>query len=540
MNQPLATFPALLEHTGKLQQSKPVSLPQLLWVMAAGYLHALSLAWPFGLGLEYGKPLWWLQLTALAMLVWQLGRNPRAGRAALLGWLFATAMLCGTFWWLFISMHRYGGLAAPLAVLAVLGLAGFLALYYAVACGVYAVLAPTQRVGRVFLFAAMWLLAELARVRIFTGFPWGEAGYAHIDGWARPLAGWVGVHGLSFLAAFTAALFVVALQGARPRWLLALATLAAAVGLAQLPAPQPTAAAALRAPLQVTLLQGNIPQNEKFQSGTGVVDALQFYGQQLQLVKSPLVVLPETALPMLPHQLPEAYWERIKSRFTAGQQAVLIGIPLGSSHEGYTNSVLGFKPEAAEPYRYDKHHLVPFGEFVPPFFKWFTRLMNIPLGDFNRGAVGQTSFDWMGERLAPNICYEDLFGEELGARFHDPAKAPTIFVNVSNIGWFGNTIAIDQHLHISRMRALEFARPMIRATNTGATVVIDRQGRLTYALERHTRGVLVAEVQGVEELTFYATWVSRLGLWPWWAIGLLIGLGALANFHLSRRSRGLR
>jgi apolipoprotein N-acyltransferase len=118
-------------------------------------------------------------------------------------------------------------------------------------------------------------------------------------------------------------------------------------------------------------------------------------------------------------------------------------------------------------WRYDKHHLVPFGEFIPPLFKWFTRMMNIPLGDFNRGAVGQDSFDWKGQRLAANICYEDLFGEELGVRFVDPALAPTIFVNVSNIGWFGDTVAIDQHLQISRMRALEFERPMVRATNTG-------------------------------------------------------------------------
>ncbi len=114
-------------------------------------------------------------------------------------------------------------------------------------------------------------------------------------------------------------------------------------------------------------------------------------------------------------------------------------------------------------------------------------MMRIPLGDFNRGAVGQASFEWKGQRLAPNICYEDLFGEELGARFADPALAPTIFVNVSNIAWFGNTVAIDQHLQISRMRALEFSRPMIRATNTGATVIIDHAGKVTHALERHTR-----------------------------------------------------
>jgi apolipoprotein N-acyltransferase len=145
-------------------------------------------------------------------------------------------------------------------------------------------------------------------------------------------------------------------------------------------------------------------------------------------------------------------------------------------------------------------------------------MIKIPLGDFESGAVGQSSFQWSGNRFAPNICYEDLFGEELAARFRDKAYAPTVLVNVSNIAWFGNTVAIDQHLQISRMRAREFERPMLRATNTGATAVIDRFGRVTDLLPRHTRGALVAQVQGSKLITAYAWWLSRLGLWPFWVL----------------------
>jgi apolipoprotein N-acyltransferase len=232
-------------------------------------------------------------------------------------------------------------------------------------------------------------------------------------------------------------------------------------------------------------------------------------------------VAPETAIPLLPEQLPEGYLEALRDTFARGERAALVGIPLGSFEQGYTNSVMGFRPGDAS-YRYHKHHLVPFGEFVPPLFKWFTRMMNIPLGDFNRGALGQPSFAWAGQRLAPNICYEDLFGEELGAHFRDPAQAPTIFVNVSNIGWFGNTIAIDQHLQISRMRSLEFQRPMIRATNTGATAVIDHTGRVTAALPRFTQGMLDAQVEGRTGLTPFAWWAARLDLWPLWALGVAI------------------
>lgn len=507
-------------------------------VVLAGCAHAASMAWPFSFGPVEGAPLGGLQLLALALFAGQLDGCRSWRHAAWLGGLFATAMLCATFWWLYISLHVYGGLAAVLTVLAILLLAVFLGLYYAAVAAVFTVLAPAHLALRALLFAALWLLAELARVKFLTGFPWGEGGYAHVDGWARPLASWVGVHGLTFMAAFVAAALAFCARAGGKRWLGGLALLVMAIALARMPVQGVLASssAALKQPgtLAVTLLQGNIAQDEKFQSGTGVVDALRWYGQQLDDASGALVVAPETALPLLPEQLPDGYWDALRARFARGQQAALIGLPLGSFKTGYSNSVVGLKPTSGsagtllEPYRYDKHHLVPFGEFVPSGFRWFIDLMHIPLGDFNRGAVGQASFDWQGQRLAPNICYEDLFGEELGARFTDPALAPTVFVNISNIGWFGNTVAIDQHLQISRMRALEFSRPMIRATNTGATVIIDYRGQVTHALPRHTRGTLVGEVEGRNGITPYAWWVGRYGLWPLWALGLMVTGLALA------------
>ena len=531
------------EGTHEQVTRQPAWISALL-VLGAGYAHALSIAWPFAdLGpLQTGQAWGGLQIGSLAVLVWQLGPTlsaRRIGQAAKLAWLFACAMLCGTFWWLYISMHFFGGLPAPLAVLAVFALAAALGLYYALAGALMAWIAPSAAVGRAALFAAAWLLAEIARVQIFTGFPWGEGGYAHIDGWARPLAGWVGVHGLTLAAAFAAALLAAclrALQAGRDlqAGMATAALLVVSLFVSLLPAAY--APTPLRAPLSVTLVQGNIAQDQKFQAGTGVRDALTFYAEQLQAAQTSLIVLPETALPLLPAQLPPGYWAAVAQRFASGQQAALIGLPIGSALEGYSNAVLGLKP-GAPTYHYEKHHLVPFGEFVPPFFQWFIRMMNIPLGDFNRGPLVQTALEWQGERLAPNICYEDLFGEEIGAQFKDATRAPTVLVNVSNIAWFGNTVAIDQHLNISRMRALEFARPMLRATNTGATVVIDAQGRVTHALERHTRGALVAQVQGADGLTMYARWVSHFGLTPWWLLGgSVLLIAALARWRTTRPS----
>jgi len=501
-------------------------------MMLAGLAHALSIAAPWS-----GQPLWWLQLLAVGVLAAALVRVHDSGgspwRGAALGLAFGTAWLAGTWWWLFISMHTYGGLNAALAVGAVLALAAFLSLYCAAACGVFVWLAPKGVLGRSVLFAALWLLEELMRAIWFTGFPWGAAGYAHVDGPLAALAPVVGVWGITAFAAFSA-MALAALVAGKPAMrlrrrvtggVLLLACWGLLAGESKCmdnacitpPAHDPLSAGRL----SVTLLQGNIPQDEKFQGGTGIPVALRWYHEQMLAAGTSLVVAPETAIPLLPRQLPDGYLESLQQRFSSGDQAALVGIPLGNFQEGYSNSVIGLKPGAADAYSYDKHHLVPFGEFIPPFFRWFTDLMNIPLGDFNRGGLAQPSFAWKGQRLAPNICYEDLFGEELAANFSDPAKAPTILVNFSNIGWFGNTVAIDQHLLISRMRALEFKRPMVRATNTGATVIIDHRGRVTRALERHTRGVLTGEVEGRTGITPYAWWASRTGVWPLWIVGLL-------------------
>ncbi|MEA3393648.1 MAG: apolipoprotein N-acyltransferase [Pseudomonadota bacterium] len=500
----------------------------LVWSLClsllAGLAQAVSIATPWN-----GQPLWWLQWLSLGVLAWQLARGTPWRRAALLGGLFACAWLSGTFWWMFISMHTYGGLPAALAALAVLALAAVLALYYAAACALFVRLAPVHHAQRAMLFAALWLLAELARGRWFTGFGWGGGGYAHVDG---PLAGyapWLGVYGISAVAAWLAmTLSQIRTCGAWQRG--AVLFVLVLPWAYQMGGPVTSTSAGR---LQVALLQGDIPQDEKFQPGSGVPTALRWYGEQLGASRAPLVVAPETALPLLPQQLPDGYWAALTQRFASGEQAALIGMPWGSFSEGYTNAAVGFKPGQASAWRYDKHHLVPFGEFIPTGFKWFTAMMNIPLGDFNRGDLGQPSFEWQGQRLAPNICYEDLFGEELGARFADPAAAPTVFVNLSNIAWFGNTVAIDQHLHISRMRTLEFARPFVRATNTGATAIIDHQGRVTAALPRHTRGVLSGEVEGRQGLTPYAWWVSRFGLWPLWGTALLVP-GAVLRRMLSK------
>jgi apolipoprotein N-acyltransferase len=487
----------------------------LLLALALGALQTIA----------YVHTAWWpLQLlcaAGLACKVWQA----RPAHAAALGWAYGVGWLGAGVWWLFISMHRYGHLPAVLAVVAVLALAAALSLYLAGALALVARWRSGMWWRDSALFAAAWLLAELARTWLFTGFPWLGSGYAHVDSPLAMLAPWLGVLGIGAVAAWLAALGSLAAR--QPRiGALALLLLGAAALVG------PTSHSRSGATVTVSLLQTNVPQDEKF-----VVEqlpaTLAWLSDTMRQAGGQLVVAPETAIPLLPSQLNElvpGYLNTLIDHFGQPGRAALVGVPLGDYDRGYSNSVIGLArtAEGSAPYRYDKQHLVPFGEFIPKGFRWFTELMHIPLGDFMRGERKPPSFAFAGERWGPNICYEDLYGDELALRFAADHTAPTVFVNVSNIGWFGDTIAVDQHLHISRMRTLEFQRPMLRATNTGFTGVIDHQGRVTAQLAPFTRGVLDAQVQGRSGLTPYAWWGARFGLWPYViAASLVLGICAL-------------
>ena len=517
-------------------------LPVVLVAALAGLAHAWSVALPWS-----GSSAWWLQIASLAALCALMDSVSSKWRAATVAWGFGSAWLCGCFWWMYTSMYVYGGLPWFLAALAVMLLASALSLYLAIACLGYKALSSASPIQRAALFASFWLLAELARGRWFTGLPWGAAGYAHIEGPLSAMAPWIGVYGIGFAAAFTAALLASvlamlhrALRGTPAleatvlpslrRRVKASSELAAGLGLVvALSVGLHWADRSFTAPagrLSVSLLQGNIAQDEKFMPGSGLPLALAWYAEQLQAANGDLVVAPETAIPILARQLPSGYWESINKHFAQGEKAALIGMPVSRQPGQYSNAVIGLAPSQPSSYQYDKHHLVPFGEFIPPMFRWFTEMMQIPLGDFVRGPLGQAPFEWKGQRIAPNVCYEDLFGEELAVRFNEPGRAPTMFANLSNIAWFGEGIAIDQHLGISRMRAIEFERPFVRATNTGATAIIDHRGVVTHILPRATRGVLRGEIEGRTGLTPYALWVGAVGLGPFWLLASAVVFAA--------------
>lgn len=586
-----------------------MSMWRLALSVVAGVVHGFSMAWPaFVLGDVLGVSgqssgfLQCFSLGILAAILLQVAsqdaqptsfiasqqvqsKSKRQGQlvwrqGALISAVFATSAMAATWGWLYVSMHRYGGFPSWLAALAVLLLAAGLSLYFAAAGGVWvalfrrSILSARMTEGRyatqtddmtlaefkqgffgILLFGALWTLAELCRGQLLTGFPWGAGGYAHLQSTLAGYAPWLGVYGMGAIAAWAAmgvpVVVSILMAGRTKAWLmlgliLIMVSVLIPIGLQNSGAEFTQAAGKLK----VRLLQGNIPQDEKFIPGQGVQQALTWYGEQLLANTEPLVVTPETAIPVLPQQLSPPYWQAIKNKYAppvaqnqladqkpdqlsvplpVAPQTALIGLPMGAAGVGYTNSALAIGPEEVA-YRYDKLHLVPFGEYVPPFFQWFVRMMNMPLGDFAQDRPPAGVLKWQGQRLLPQICYEDLFGEEMARYFAKPEQAPTVFVNMSNLAWFGDTTAIPQHVAISRMRALEFQRPILRATNTGLTGLVDAKGEVTASLPNFTRGSLVLEFEGRVGLTPYAHWTSQWGLAPlWWlCIAIVLVLGVVS------------
>jgi apolipoprotein N-acyltransferase len=513
-----------------------------LAALPAGALHALA----FG-----PWPQWWLQLLTLALglhLVLRAAadaaasapagmaetaaiRAPALARPALpAAFAFAFGHFLAGLCWLHVSMHDHGGMPWLLAAAALAAFAAYLALFPAAAC--LLAIALTRRAGgwRVAVaLAGGWTLAELARGWLFTGFPWLAVGYAHVDGPLGAIAPLLGAHGVGMAAVLVAALLAVsAMPDTRgpTRWRtasLAGVLLAGTPALSAIDLVEPVGA-----PLSVRLVQGNVPQSLKFDPGTAEA-AMRAYTARVIESRAALTVLPETAWVRPWLATPPTIREAISASLRERGAHLALGVPLiDSVPDGarITNSVLLLDGDNAVG-RYDKQHLVPFGEFIPWGFGWFVRLMNIPLGSFARGAPQQPAFALGDQRVAANICYEDLFGHEIATAVRAPVSA-TVLLNLSNIAWFGDSHALGQHLAISRMRALETGRPMLRATNTGVTAAIDHHGRVLARLAGHREGVLDVRVQGTTGLTPYVS----AGEWP--AIGLAVLLLILAG---ARRRR---
>jgi apolipoprotein N-acyltransferase len=478
----------------------------------------------------------WIELAIFTAFFAWLTRTSGWKGAALTGWAFGFGNFVTGVWWLYVSMHDYGGMAAPLAAAAVVLFSMYIAIYPALAGVLWSFCAGRARYEEhkdgdgsaipaageprfvptwhgAFAFAAAWALGEWLRGLVFTGFPWLSSGYAQVDG---PLASYgaiAGVYGVGWVLALVAALLVQGFyafkRDAAPfakfaPFIVAIVLVLTGMLLSLVEWTLPA-----NAPLTVRLLQGNVKQEMKFEQ-EGVNQSLALYKKLITEKPADLIVTPETAFPVLAVQVPQDLALALRNFSDTTNSSILFGaIGVTVSPEGratdYTNSLFGITPNQKDVYRYDKHHLVPFGEFVPTGFHWFVALMGIPLGDLGRGPPVQKSFFVHNQPVAVDICYEDIFGEEIARTIREQEAPAGILVNSTNLAWFGDTIALDQHLQMARMRSIETGRPMLRSTNTGTTAVIAANGAIVARLPVYTTGSLDAIVQGTSGRTPYVT-----------------------------------
>ena len=465
-------------------------------------------------------PLIWLTLSGLfALLDLSANEHRSARQGALIGAAFGFGLFITGVSWVYVSLSTFGGMPAPLAGLATFLFCCLMSVYPALVGALFVRFSPMIWWQRGLFFAVLWVLGEWLRSWIFTGFPWLAVGYSQAP--PSPLAGFapvLGVYSLSLVSALVAALIhetlrrcFVRASDAHTRWRAGVPLLALVLLI--------TSGALLRnqkwtspqgAPLSVALLQGNVAQDLKWRPEK-LGESLRTYYRLALENPAQLTVLPETALPAFLHQVPAEYLEELKKLAERQHGDMLFGIPLSDS-EGYANGAVSFGASKEQYYR--KSHLVPFGEFVPSGFSWFLSLASIPMSNFTPGAAKQAPLEIAGQKIAVNICYEDAFGEEIIRALPEA----TLLVNLSNVAWFGDSLAPAQHLQIARIRALETGRMMLRATNTGMTAIIGVDGQVQGVLKPFTQAALRGEVQAYTGATPYV----RLGNWPVIVIALLL------------------
>jgi apolipoprotein N-acyltransferase len=461
----------------------------------------------------YMFPLPLVTLTGLIYL-WSQAAGPRA--AASIGFFYGLGLfLCGVSW-IYVSLHDFGMMPMPVAAAVTLLFCAFLALFPAAvgyACA-RANCSPALRWGM--LVPALWMLAEWIRSWIFTGFPWLALGYSQVPD--SPLSGYaplLGIHGVTLAAAATAGLLVVLVLRActmkadggwrmadgktlifHPAFFIVVAIWAGGWGLKWIEWTEPAGA-----PVNVSLLQGNVEQDMKWRRER-VEPTLEAYFTLARSSTSPLIVLPETALPLFLEQVPRDYLDALAAQARKNGGDILIGVPERQPDGQYYNSVISFGTAPTQAYR--KSHLVPFGEFIPlrPLLAGIVGALAIPLQDFSRGAEDQRPLALAGQRVAINICYEDAFGEEIIRQLPEA----TLLINVSNVAWFGRSLAPRQHLQISQARAMETGRYMLRATNTGVTGAIAPDGVVVTAAPEFSMVALTHTVQGYAGATPYVRW----------------------------------
>lgn len=494
--------------------------------------------WPLLLIIAAASPLtfapyyhFWLMPLLFAALIRLIELRPQyAVRSA---YLFGLISYAAQFYWIHTALHDVSGLPNLYAIPLTFLLPAFLALYPAAAFWLWEKFTLPRWLSIGMVLPALWTLTEFARERLLTGFGWGALGYSQITE-NSPLAGFAplgGIHLVTFATALTGAWLVLLIdnKGRLKECVCAAIALLALIAVgytakhADFTHPDGTTAS-------VALPQGNIAQTLKWNEDQ-IAPTIQRYYDQVANTHADIVILPETAIPVMRQNLPEGLINQFADQAQRNGSALAIGIAQftedGSGYENAVINLAGYNPETPQFPYYAKNHLVPFGEYkpLPAITEPLYQLMNMPLADFRRGGAAQTPFQMANQKVAFNICYEDGFGDELIAS----AKQASLLANVSNMAWYGKSNAMFQQLQQSQARALELGRYMVRATNTGATAIVNPKGRVVAEAAPDTAVVLEGRIEGYTGDTPY----MKLG--SSWPLMLMLAACTLGLYVVGKR-----
>ncbi len=473
-----------------------------------------------------------------------------------LGYVCGILWVAGTCYWIFDTMHRYGGLPIPAAVLALILFCLYIGLYHGMFGLLLALVAGWKLGGsktvesklgasgaaiRRALVAVpfLWVAVELARTRI-TAFPWELLGYSQTGNFALTrIATLVGVYGLSFEIVLVNSVFAAAFLAVKERrkWLLAAACAAVAIlqtGQWLAPPPLPTDHTALLVQPNIPIQDGAMWTKEYFQGTLRDLTAVSLHptGEHAAGEKAgrryDLIVWPESPAPFYTNDplFRDAVSEMARqsgSWVVAGAIGVTPAMHSGGESSQIFNSAALVDPQGGWVGRYDKVHLVPFGEYLPfPQVFAFAGGLTKEVGEFQRGA-SRSPLEAGGERVGMFICYESIFPDEVR---QGPLQGAQVLVNLSNDGWYGDSGAWKQHLQQTQMRAIENGRWLLAGTNTGMTASIDPDGRMVAATGRKVRTALAAPYALISGTTFY----TRHGDWFAYLCAIISAGVLLARF----------
>jgi apolipoprotein N-acyltransferase len=423
-------------------------------------------------------------------------------RAFWRGWLFGLGWFGAGVSWVYIAIHDFGYTSAPLALSLTTLFVAFLSLFPALLSSLVTLWFPQENKCKYLLaWPAAWVVIEWCRGWFLTGFPWLNLGYSQIESPLHGLAPILGVYGVSLAAVFSAGLVLVAWYWPGRVRLVTFSGLAVLWGSAFLLSYIPWTTP-LGKPLQASLIQGNIPQAIKWQPERVKSTLEQYWQLTAKHWDSDLIVWPEGALTVFYHQVANNYLTLLAAKAKAHKTELLIGLPVFHQETGkYYNSMLSLGSQQAFYY---KRHLVPFGEYVPfdEYLRGLIHFFDLPMSSFSAGPKEQPLLQVAGYPVATSICYEDAFGEEIIVALPEAR----LLVNITNNAWYGDSLAPHQHLQISRMRALETGRDLMRATTNGISAIIDAKGALQATTPQFKTATLTGNVQPRGGATPYVLW----------------------------------